>query len=191
MSLNAAIILSLIIVILIYGIAVYNSLVQLKHTVAKAWANIDVLLKQRHDELPKLIEVCRQYQQFEKATLERVIAARSQVASASLEHDVTQLGAAETALRSSLGQLFAVAEAYPELRSNEHFKQLQNRIVQLENNIADRRELYNEAVNLHNTRIEQFPDFVIARMCAYSQQPLLEFSSNEKSDIDVRALFQN
>jgi LemA protein len=142
----------------VYGVVIYNGLVQLKHNLAKAWANIDVLLKQRHDELPKLVEVCRQYKQFEQDTL----AARDRGARARRPgaRDARRARArpAEQLLRSGLGQIFAVAEAYPELKANEHFMQLQTRITALENAIADRREWYNEAVNIHNVRIEQFPD---------------------------------
>jgi len=108
--------------LLIYGIVIYNSLVQIKHNIAKAWSNIDILLKQRHDELPKLVETCRQYKQFEQETLQRVTEARSRVQDASVRHDIPALGLAEAALRQGLGQIFAVAEAYPELRSNERFR---------------------------------------------------------------------
>jgi len=183
------ILLGVCIVVLIYGISLYNSLVQLKHAVAKAWANIDVLLKQRHDELPKLVEVCKQYKQFEQATLERVIAARSRVQVAREGQDIAALGQAEGALRASLGGLFAVAEAYPELKTNENFMQLQTRITGLENGIADRRELYNESVNIYNVRIEQFPAALIANMLSFTAKPLLEFSTQEKSDVDMKTLF--
>ena len=190
MSIGTAVFLGLIVLALVYGIVVYNGLVQLKHNLAKAWANIDVLLKQRHDELPKLVEVCRQYKQFEQETLARVTEARARVAKAREAHDVPALGAAENLLRAGLGQIFAVAEAYPELKANEHFMQLQTRITALENGIADRREWYNESVNLHNVRIEQFPDLIIARLFAYSEQPLLQFSTEEKADVDLKALFR-
>lgn len=182
--------LGITVVTLIYVISLYNNLVQLKHGVAKAWANIDVLLKQRHDELPKLVEVCKQYKQFEQETLQRVIAARSQVQSAREGQDIAALGKAENAMRTSLGGLFAVAEAYPELKSNEHFMQLQTRITGLENGIADRRELYNESVNIFNVGIEQFPAVLIANMFNFSGKPLLEFASAEKSDVDIKALFK-
>ena len=180
MSIGSAVFLGLVVLALVYGVVIYNGLVQLKHNLAKAWANIDVLLKQRHDELPKLVEVCRQYKQFEQDTLARVTEARARVAQARETHDVPALGAAEQLLRSGLGQIFAVAEAYPELRS---------RITALENAIADRREWYNEAVNVHNVRIEQFPDLLIARPLGYSEQPLLQFSNAEKADVDLKALF--
>ena len=189
MSIGSAVFLGLVVLALVYGVLTYNGLVQLKHNIAKAWANIDVLLKQRHDELPKLVEVCRQYKQFEQETLARVTEARARVAKAREAHDVPALGAAENLLRAGLGQIFAVAEAYPELKANEHFMQLQTRITALENSIADRREWYNESVNLHNVRIEQFPDLIIARMFSYSEQPLLQFSVTEKADVDLKALF--
>ncbi len=189
MSVSTSILLAILVVALLYGVIIYNNLVRLKHNIAKAWANIDVLLKQRHDELPKLVEVCRQYKQFEESTLTRVIEARARVSDARAQHDVAALGAAEGLLRSGLGQLFAVAEAYPELKANEHFMQLQTRITSLENGIADRREWYNESVNVHNVRIEQFPDVIVARLFNYTGQPLLEFSSSEKQDVDLKALF--
>jgi LemA protein len=189
MSVSAAVFLGLVVITTVYGVVVYNGLVQLKHNVAKAWANIDVLLKQRHDELPKLVEVCRQYTQFEQETLTRVTEARARVAKAREAHDVPALGAAEGLLRAGLGQIFAVAEAYPELKANEHFMQLQSRITALENGIADRREWYNESVNVHNIRIEQFPDLIIARLFSFVTQPLLQFAVTEKADVDLKALF--
>ena len=189
MSVSAAILLALTVVTLLYAVVAYNGLVQLKHNVARAWANIDVLLKQRHDELPKLVEVCRQYRQFEQDTLARVVDARARVASARERRDLPALGAAEGALRSGLGQIFAVAEAYPELRANEHFMQLQTRITALENAIADRREGYNESVNVFNVRLEQFPDLFIARLFQFQGQSLLEFATPEKADVDIKALF--
>ncbi|MCB1909828.1 MAG: LemA family protein [Rhodocyclaceae bacterium] len=191
MPLSSLVFLSAVAAAIAYAILIYNNLVRLKHNIAKAWANIDVLLKQRHDELPKLVEVCRQYKQFEESTLTRVIEARARVSDARAQHDVPALGAAEGLLRSGLGRIFAVAEAYPELKSNEHFMQLQSRITSLENSIADRREWYNESVNVHNVRVEQFPDLVVARAFGFTGQPLLEFASAEKADVDLKALFSN
>ncbi|MBI5659745.1 MAG: LemA family protein [Nitrosomonadales bacterium] len=176
-------------VALIYIIGLYNHLVSVKHAVAKAWANIDVLLKQRHDELPKLVEACKQYKQFEQATLRKVIEARSQVQAARERQDIPALGQAEGMLRMGLGNIFAVAEAYPELRANENFMQLQTRITSLENGIADRRELYNESVNIYNVGIEQFPAALVANMFHFTSKPLLEFSAAEKTDADIKSLF--
>ena len=173
----------------VYGILIYNNLVSLKHNVGKAWANIDVLLKQRHDELPKLVETCKQYMKFEQETLERVMKARAQVQAARESRDIPALGQAEGALRLGLGSLFAVAEAYPELKTNETFQHLQGRISQLENAIADRREFYNESVNVNNVRIEQFPDTIVAGMFAFKPFQLLEFQAGETADVDVKKLF--
>ena len=174
---------------LIYGISLYNHLVNVKHAVAKAWANIDVLLKQRHDELPKLVEVCKQYKQFEQTTLQKVIEARSRVQEAREHQDIGALGQAEGALRAGLGSIFAIAEAYPELKANENFMQLQNRITSLENGIADRRELYNESVNINNVQIEVFPASIIASLFNFGEKQLLEFSATEKADVDMKSLF--
>ena len=176
-------------VLLVYCISLYNHLVNVKHAVAKAWANIDVLLKQRHDELPKLVEACKQYKQFEQSTLQKVIEARSQVQTARQQQDIPALGQAEGLLRAGLGGIFAVAEAYPELKANENFMQLQSRITSLENGIADRRELYNESVNINNVQIEVFPASIIAKMFNFGEKPLLEFSAAEKADVDMKQLF--
>lgn len=183
------VVLGLILALIAYAVVIYNNLVSLKHNVSKAWSNIDVLLKQRHDELPKLVETCRQYMKFEQETLERVMQARAAVARAREAGDVGALGPAETQLRLGLGNLFAVAEAYPDLKANETFQHLQSRISALENAIADRREFYNESVNLNNIRIEQFPDLIIARWFAFTARELLEFSEEEKKDVDLRSLF--
>jgi LemA protein len=181
----------LIAVSIIYIIIIYNNLVSLKHNISKAWSNIDVLLKQRHDELPKLVETCRQYMKFEQETLEKVMQARSSVASAQQAGDVSALGQAEGALRLGLGNLFAVSEAYPELKADETFNHLQARITSLENTIADRREFYNESVNNNNVRIEQFPDVIVARFFNFKAHNLLEFAVEETTDVSIRDLFNN
>jgi len=175
--------------LVIYVIQIYNALVSLKHNVSKAWSNIDVLLKQRHDELPKLVEVCKQYMGYEQETLVKVMEARAQVAKAREGGDVGALGKAETQLRLGLGNLFAVAEAYPELKANTTFQHLQDRISALENSIADRREYYNESVNLNNVRIEQFPDVIVANKFGFKPFDLLEFSEEEKADANIKTLF--
>ncbi|WP_097105181.1 LemA family protein [Nitrosomonas ureae] len=173
----------------VYGVMLYNSLVDIKHSVSQAWSNIDILLKQRHDELPKLVETCKQYMGFEQETLKQVIAARSQVASAREAGNIGALGAAESSLRIGLGNLFAVAEDYPELKASEKFQHLQVRITGLENSIADRREFYNEAVKINNVRIEQFPDVIIANWFKFKPRDLLEFSDADKQDVNIGRLF--
>ncbi|MGA7181440.1 MAG: LemA family protein [Thiobacillaceae bacterium] len=189
MSVSAAIFYGVLVLLAVYGVFVYNQLVSLKHNVSMAWANIDVLLKQRHDELPKLVDTCRQYMKFEQETLEKVMLARAQVSDARRSHDVAGLGKAEENLKSGLGHLFAVAEAYPELKTDETFLHLQARISSLENAIADRREFYNDSVNINNVRIEQFPDSIIASLFKFQEHPLLRFSQTETTDINVQQMF--
>jgi len=189
MGMDAIVVLGLLAAVVVYAVMLYNNLVQIKHNVAKAWANIDVLLKQRHDELPKLVETCKQYMKFEQDTLTKVMDARSRVFSAREQQDIGALGQAEGALRTTLGSLFALAEAYPDLKTNQTFQQLQGRISSLENGIADRREFYNESVNVNNVRIEQFPDALIASLFNFKPAQLLEFQAEEKADVDVKKLF--
>jgi len=189
MGISTFVVLGVLLAIGVYAVVLYNNLVSLKHGVSKAWANIDVLLKQRHDELPKLVETCKQYMGYEQETLERVMRARAAVQSARENGDVGALGQAESQLRLGLGNLFAVAEAYPDLKANDTFLHLQSRITGLENSIADRRELYNETVNNNNVRIEQFPDVIIANFFNFKAAELLEFSEQEKADVDMKALF--
>lgn len=174
----------------LYIIVIYNRLVNLKHNVGMAWSNIDVLLKQRHDELPKLVETCKQYMSYERDTLEAVMRARQAVSDAQQTTDLPALGQAESQLRLGLGRLFAVAEAYPELRASDNFRHLETRITGLENAIADRREFYNDSVNMNNVRIEQFPDVLIARMFNFGLFRLLEFTEPEKQDVDLARLFR-
>lgn len=185
------ILLGLVILVAGYIITLYNNLVALKHRVSQAWSNIDILLKQRHEELPKLVATCKEYMEYEQATLERVISARNMVSNAASNNDLAALGVAETTLRKGLGQLFALAENYPDLKANDSFRHLQARISDLENGIADRRELYNDVVNQNNTRIEQFPDMLVANFFKFGPKELLEFSDEETTDVDIKGLFHS
>jgi LemA protein len=189
MAIGTFVFLGLVTGLVLYIVLIYNNLVRLKHNVARAWSNIDVLLKQRHEEIPKLVDTCRQYMTFEKDILERVTQARASVAKAREAGDVTALGGAETQLRAGLAGLYAVAENYPELRTSEHFQHLQTRISQLEAQIADRREFYNDSVNVNNMRIEQVPDAFIARAFHFGPRKLLEFDAQDLKDVNVKALF--
>ncbi|HXN49353.1 MAG TPA: LemA family protein [Bryobacteraceae bacterium] len=172
-----------------YLIGIYNGLVRVSAAVKLSWSNIDVLLVQRHDELPKLVEVCRQYMQYESDTLERVMRARTGIDAARSSGNLNSLGAAERELRSGLSGLFAVAERYPDLKANQAFQQLQARISGLETAIADRREVYNDAVNANNVRIQAFPEVLVARLGDFPQARLLHFQGDEKSNVDMKALF--
>lgn len=191
MELSSVIIIAVALVLIGYSIVIYNNLISLKHNVSKSRANIDVLLKQRHDELPKLVASCKQYMQHERETLEDVIKARNSVKTAQDSDDIASLGKAESSLRSSLGKLFALAENYPELKADKSFIQLQQRISHLEESIADRRELYNDSVNLNNARIEQFPDVLVARAFGFKDFGLLEFSDVELTDVNINQMFNS
>lgn len=177
------------VVLFFYAVGVYNALVRVKNNVRQAWSNIDVILKQRHDELPKLVETCKQYMKYEAETLDKVMRARAAVSQAQSTGNVSALGAAEGQLRGVLGGLYAVAENYPDLKANASFQSLQGRISQLENTISDRRELYNQAVTINNTRLEQFPDNLISGLGQFERFDVLKFDAAETTDVNVGALF--
>ncbi len=168
--------------LILYVIMIYNGLVALKNNINQDWSNIDVLLKQRFDELPKLIKVCEGYMQHEQKTLEAVIKARSMVGSARNEN---QRMDAQNALTDTLKSLFMVVERYPELKADAGFRQLSNRITEIEDQIADRRELFNASVTIYNTRIEQFPDVIIARLFNFSQRSLWSIDPAHRQDVEV------
>lgn len=179
----------LVVALVGYLIGVYNGLVRISAAVKLAWSNIDVLLIQRHDEIPKLVEVCKQYMQYEGGTLERVMKARSGVDAARTSGNLNSLGVAEHEMRAGLNGLYAVAEGYPDLKANEAFRQLQTRVSGLETAIADRREVYNDAATANNIRIRSFPDSLIASMGDFPPAQLLHFQNEEKADVDLKALF--
>ncbi len=172
-----------------YVVTAYNRLVALKHNVKTAWSNIDVLLQQRHEELPKLVATCKQHMAFEQETLERVIQARSQVASARESSNLGALGSAEGALTASLGSLFALAEDYPDLKASESFQQLQGRISSIENAIADRREFYNDSVNLNNITVDAFPTNIVADKFRFIRRKQFKVEEKKREDVDMVALF--
>jgi LemA protein len=166
------------------AIGLYNGLVQVKHQVDQAWANIDVLLKQRHDELPKLLDAVRGYVTHERGLLEDITSLRAQAQSGGSSHERV---AAEEALSLGVTKLLAVAENYPALRASEVFIDLQRRISALEEQIAHRREFYNAAVNINNVRLEEFPDLLLTGLAGLSRKPLFEAQGVERADVDVAA----
>lgn len=165
-----------------YFVMIYNGLISLKENIKKSWANIDVILKQRYDELPKLISVCESFAQFEKGVIDRITKARENYGKA---RSVGQKSKASGEVSGALMGLFAVAENYPELKTNENFMQLQKRISHLEESLADRREFYNDSVNNYNIRIKQIPDVFIANMLRYQDEELFQVSEQERQDVDI------
>ena len=185
---GVAILIGLVVVLVVVGvfvyfITIYNSLVRLRNDIDKAWANIDVLLKQRHDELPKLIETCKGYMQYEQKTFQLITEARTAFMRA---NTVAEKAQADNLITGALKSLFAVAENYPELKANNDFMQLQNRISELEEKIADRREFFNDDVNTYNIRIQQLPDVFIARMMSLQHKDLFKVAEEDRRDVEVK-----
>lgn len=170
-------------IIVFWLIGMYNSLIKLKNNINKSWSNIDVLLKQRSDELPKLIESVKGYMKHEKGVLEGVTKARTAFMNAK---SVGEMAQADNMISGALKTLFAVAENYPTLKANENFMQLQQRISGLENEIADRREFYNDSVNTFNIRIESFPDMIVANFMHLKQRELFKALESERQDVKVQ-----
>ena len=182
------ILLGLVVILVVVGvfaylITIYNSLVRLKNDIDKAWANIDVLLKQRHDELPKLIETCKGYMQYEQKTFQLITEARTAYMRAG---SVGEKAAADNMITGALKSLFAVSENYPDLKANNNFMQLQKRISELEEKIADRREFFNDDVNTYNIRIQQVPDVFIAGMMHLQRRDLFKVTDEDRQDVDVK-----
>ena len=171
-----------VIVLVAYVAGVYNMLVRLFNNIDKAWSNIDVILKQRHDELPKLVEVCNSYMIHERETLESVTKARNAYSTGLNIDDKAQ---AENQIVGALGKLFAVAEQYPDLKANQEFLALQQRISVLESTIADRREFYNDSVNLYNIAIQQIPTLWVAQEIGYTARPLLTASPSDRKNVPL------
>ena len=166
-----------------YLLTIYNSLVALKNQIARSWSNIDVLLKQRHDELPKLVSVCEGYMRHEREVFDKLSDARAALAQAK---SLPERAQAEGQLTAALGRVFAVAEAYPDLKANVGFLQLQSRISDLENQIADRREFYNDTVTAFNTRIQQIPDAFVAGWMTLQAAELFKVDEADRRDVEIK-----
>lgn len=177
------VLLAIVVGLLLWFVGVYNSLVQLRNNIDRAWANIDVLLKQRHDELPKLVDTCKGYMKHEQGTFEKITELRSRVMNAG---SVAEKAMADNMLTGALRSLFAVAENYPELKANTNFQQLQGRISQIESDIAARRDAYNNDTNTYNIRIAVIPDMFIARLLGYGRRDLFQAAEGEKSDVKIQ-----
>ncbi len=165
-----------------YVVMIFNGLIALKNDVAKAWANIDILLKQRHDELSKLLDVCKGYMDYERDTLLKITEARSMYQQAV---SVDEKAQADQSMTSALRSLFAVAENNPQLKANDNFMRLQERITDLESQKADRREIYNDCVNTFNIRIQQMPDTFVASFMSLTPRPMFKVEDADKADVPM------
>jgi LemA protein len=169
--------------VLIYVVILYNGLVRLKNDNDRAWANIDVLLKQRHDEIPNLVETVKGYMQHEQQTLLAVTQARAASMNAA---SIGQKATADLAMTSALRGLFAVAENYPQLKANENFLKLQTRITELEERIADRREFFNDDVNTYTTRIGQIPEVFVASFMNLKPRAMFKVSDEDRRQVEIK-----
>jgi LemA protein len=169
--------------VLVYVVILYNELVRLRNDNDRAWANIDVLLKQRHDEIPNLVETVKGYMQHEQQTLLAVAQARAASMNAA---SIGQKAQADLLLTGALRGLFAVAENYPQLKANENFIKLQMRISELEERIADRREFFNDDVNTYNTRIGQIPEVFVASFMSLKPRGMFQVSDDDRKLVEVK-----
>lgn len=174
------ILIGVIVVVAVYLVILYNRLVSLRQTVSQAWSDISVQLKQRHDLVPNLVETVKGYAGHERETLEAVTAARNAAVSAA---DPNAQAKAENMLTGALRQLFALAEAYPDLKANENFLHLQAELSDLENKIAASRRFFNNAVQEYNTAIEQFPAVLIARQFGFTSSEFFELDESEAAAV--------
>ena len=178
------VILLLAVGVLLWGIGIYNALVQLRENVKNGWSQIDVQLKRRHDLIPNLVETAKGYMAHEKSTLENVIKARQQAVDASNMKDKQ---AAENFLSSTLRSLFAVTENYPNLKADQQMRQLHEELTSTENKITFARQYYNDEVNRLNTAVQSFPNNVIANAFNFGKREFFELEdASEKKVPEVK-----
>ena len=171
MSTTGWIVLGVIVVLVLWIVMIYNQLVAMRQRVGQAFADVDVQLKQRHDLIPNLVETVKGYAAHERGTLEEVVKARNAAMTA---QGPAQQAAAENMLSGALRQLFALSEAYPDLKANQNFQQLQTEIADIENKIAASRRFFNNAVQEYNTGIQQFPAALFAATLGFSQRTFFD-----------------
>ncbi|MGI5850176.1 MAG: LemA family protein [Christensenellales bacterium] len=174
-----AIVGGIILIIVIWGIASYNGFIRLKNSIEEAFSTMDVYLKKRYDLIPNLVETVKGYASHEKETFERVIAARNIAASATSLEDKAH---GENILQGTLKSLFAIAEAYPDLKANTNFLELQGELSRIENEIAGSRKYYNAVVKTYNIKREGFPSAIIAGMFHFDKKPLFEVSDEQQRE---------
>lgn len=172
-----------IVILLMWTIAAFNHLVAMRNRVQNAWADIDVQLNRRHDLIPNLVEAVRGYMQHERSTLEAVTQARAQAAAAG--NNIPARIAAEAALTGALGNLFLLAENYPQLRAVENFQLLQEQLTSTENRIAYARQFYNDEVMKYNTAQSTFPRNLFAGALGFSPAVMFAGTNADRSEIQV------
>jgi len=182
------IVLVVIVVLALIVIGMYNSLIRLKNRVDEAWSGIDVMLKQRYDTIPNLVEIVKGYAAHEKETLESVVKARTAAMDAQAGGDLKGQGQAENMLSSTLKSIFALSENYPDLKANQNFLELQRDLMDLENKIQASRQFYNTNVRDFNTKLEIFPTNIIGNMLGFDSREYFEIE-DEKERENVKVKF--
>jgi LemA protein len=180
MSTSTLVILAVIVVLVIWAISVYNSLVSMRQRVNQAFADVDVQLRQRHDLVPNLVETVKGYAAHERGTLDEVVKARNAAVTA---QGPAQQAAAENMLSGALRQLFALSESYPDLKASTNFQQLQAELTDLENKIAASRRFFNSAVQEYNTGIQRFPAALFAGAFGFSQKEFFDLGADRQAEI--------
>ncbi|MBV9952526.1 MAG: LemA family protein [Acidimicrobiia bacterium] len=183
MGIALIIIVVLIVLLVVILIAMYNGLVKLRNKVENAWAQIDVQLKRRYDLIPNLVETVKGYAAHERETLEAVIAARNSAMTAGTPQEQAQ---AENVLSGTLKSLFALSEAYPDLKANQNFLNLQEELTSSEDRIAYARQFYNDTVNRYNTKIQTFPSVVLAGAFNFKQREYFEAEGEATGPVHVQ-----
>ena len=179
--------LAIIVALIVWAVGIYNSLVNLRNRVKNAFAQIDVQLTRRHDLIPNLVEAVKGYMKHERETLEAVISARNSAVSnlSAAKSDpanaeaIRKLGESEGQLGAALGRLFALSEAYPDLKANQNMMQFQEELASTENKVAFSRQAFNDSVLAYNNQVENFPNNVVAGMFKFQQASFLEIESEE------------
>lgn len=174
----------IIVLLAVLVISIFNKFVSNKNLVKDAWSNIDVALKRRHDLIPNLVNTVKGYATHEQETLSKVIEARTTAMSAS-SGDINDQIKAENALQSTLRSLFAIAEAYPDLKANQNFMDLQQKLNEIEENLERSRRYYNSTVRVNNTYGESFPGVIFAGMFNYTHFDYFEVDAFERENVTV------
>lgn len=182
MTIVLLIILALVVVLVVWAIAVYNGLIKLRNRIEAAWAQIDVQLRRRHDLIPNLVETVKGYASHERETLEAVITARNRAMAAQGPHQAAE---GENMISGALRQLFALSEAYPDLKANQNFQQLQEELTATEDKIAYARQFYNDSVFRYNAKIQSFPSMIFANILGFKQREYFEAEGDARGPVQV------
>ena len=176
------IIIAIIVLIVIYALALYNSFVKLNNKVKEAFSTMDVYLKKRWDLIPNIVEIVKGYAKHEKDTLKEVVELRNSTYDKMSDEEKIKTN---EQLSSGINKIMALAEAYPDLKANENFKDLSKQLTKVEDNITNSRKYYNGVVRIYNNKVEMFPSNIFAGLFGYKSKAMFEASANERENVKV------